>query len=80
MQKTEFLQLLDELLELPANTLHGSEMLEDYGWSSIAAVGFMALADEHFGLEISSRRLARCVSVQDLIDIAGDQILCEIAA
>lgn len=79
MQKAEFLRLLDDLLELPLGTLKGDEILEDQGWSSITAVGFLALVDEQFGMVVPPRKLAQCVSVRDLIDVLGERILCEVA-
>ena len=60
MKRSDFLLLLDELLELPQGTLKGGEVLEDNGWSSIAVVGFIALADEQFGAAVLPARIAKC--------------------
>ncbi|HWB96800.1 MAG TPA: acyl carrier protein [Bryobacteraceae bacterium] len=77
MRKTEFLRLLDELLELPEGTLKGDEILEEQGWNSITAVGFLALVDEQFGTVVPPRKLAQCASVQSLIDLLEGQVLIE---
>jgi hypothetical protein len=47
MSRKEFLLQLDEVLELPAGSLSGPEMLEDLEqWDSSAMIGFIALADD----------------------------------
>ena len=66
MTKANFLSLLDELLELPPGTLGESDALEQHGWGSLAAVGFMALADERFGEAPSPIDLAKCQTPGDL--------------
>ncbi len=66
MTQSEFFLLLDELLELSPGTLQGGESLEEYGWSSVAAIGFLALADEYLGGAPSPAELARCVTGNDL--------------
>jgi acyl carrier protein len=53
MEKSEFLKHIDELLELAPGTLVGNELLEAVGWDSLAIVGFMALCDDRFGVQIS---------------------------
>ena len=71
--RKEFLVLLDELLDLPAGTLQGHETLEDLeDWDSAAAVEFLAMADEHYGLVLSPRDLVKCNSVNDLLGLLGD--------
>jgi len=75
MNRTETLALLEELFELPAGTLTGKESLPDLGkWDSTAMLGFMALADEHFGLTLSPRRFASCATVDDLLALLGDKL------
>ena len=75
MQKAEFLKLLDELLELPSGTLKGGEELADLErWDSMAAVDFLALADEHLELIVSPQQLANCNTVNDLLGLLGDRI------
>ena len=75
MEEKQFLQLLDELLELEPGTLTRDSRLEDNGWSSLAAVGFIALVDEHFEITVSPNALANCETVRDVIRLLGDHIL-----
>lgn len=74
MTKTEFLKLLDELLEVPPGTLHGDERLDELNMGSLAVIGFIGLVDEHFGVAIPPRRITECRTVNDLAALLGDKI------
>ncbi len=72
MSRNELLAKLDELLELPPGTLRGPEKLEELdNWNSLAAVEFVGLVDEHFGVTLAPRSLAGCSTVEDLVKLAG---------
>jgi acyl carrier protein len=64
---------LAELLEREPGTIQSSDALAGLGWDSMAVVGFIALADDRFGVVVDARRLAKCVTVQDLADLLGDK-------
>jgi len=71
MSREEFLIHLDEVLDLPAGSLSGPEKLAELGqWDSTAMIGFIALADDHNGSRPSPRRIADCVTVEDLLRLA----------
>jgi|CZKN01.1.fsa_nt_gi acyl carrier protein len=71
MSRKEFLLQLDEVLELPAGSLSGPEMLEDLEqWDSSAMIGFIALADDHNGIRLSPRLIVDCATVEDLLILA----------
>ena len=73
MDHTEFLRKIDELLEKPDCELTGPERLEDLeGWDSMAVIGFMAIADEHFGRKLSPPNIAKCQTVDDLFALVQD--------
>lgn len=75
MQKVEFLQLLDEIVEEPVGTLQGDELLSELdGWDSMAVLGFMSLVDQHFNIVLPTDALVECKSVPDLIGLLGDKI------
>lgn len=53
MNKQEFLNALEEILELDENTLKGDEVLMDIEqWDSLAFLSIIAMADEHFDIVI----------------------------
>lgn len=61
---------MDELMELPPGSLTGSEKLDEMEeWNSISMVGFIALADEHFGFIVSPRNFGSCNTIDDLLNL-----------
>jgi acyl carrier protein len=72
MTMEEFLIQFGDILEMPAGSLRAENKLEDLeGWNSMAMVGFIAFADEHFGKTLSPRAFATCSTVADLAKLAG---------
>ncbi len=70
MDRIDFLKRLDELLELKPGTLSPEDRLQDLeGWDSLAVMGFIALADEHYSVILSPQQLASCKSVGELIQL-----------
>jgi len=71
MTREKFLFELDEVLELEAGTLKGSEKLEDLeNWNSMAWLGYIALADSASGLQLSPRQIRDCETIEDLLKLA----------
>jgi acyl carrier protein len=71
MSREEFLNKIDETLELTPGTLQGPEKLDDYPlWDSTAMISFMALADEHNGSRLAPREIAKCETIDDLLALA----------
>jgi len=68
------LAALAELLDREPGTIKASDALAGLGWDSMAVVGFIALADDRFGVIVDARRLANCATVQDLADLLGDKV------
>jgi acyl carrier protein len=71
MDRPSFLTAVAEMLEYEG-TLSGSEKLEELeGWDSVALISFMALVDEHFGRKLAPRDIGKCVTVDDLHQLAS---------
>lgn len=71
MTRQEFLTSLDELMELPEGTLQGPEKLDELdGWTSMALVGFIALVDTNNGQRLSPPLIAKCTTVDELLNLA----------
>ncbi len=71
----KFLNLLEELLEMDLGTLRGDEKLDSLnGWDSLAVVGFIALMDRHFSLEVPAPEVTAAQTIGDLVALAGDRI------
>ena len=72
MTKEEFLLEMDGILEVEPGTLKGSEKLAELEqWNSTALIGFIALADTNNGARIAPRHVVNCVTVDDLLKLAG---------
>lgn len=75
MKKSEFLLLVDELIEAEPGTLKETDVLKDLeDWDSVAVMGYIALVDEQFEFTLSPKRLAECQTVDDLIKLVADYI------
>ena len=70
MTKQEFLNQLEELLEIPTNSLIGSEELSSLAqWDSLAFVSFLAMADSKYGAKVAPSALRQCKTVSDLMGL-----------
>jgi len=72
VSKSQFLDHLSEILEVPAGSLTGDEKLIDLPeWNSMAMMSFIAFGDEHFQKTLSPRQFAACQTVNDLGNLLG---------
>jgi hypothetical protein len=54
-------------MDLEPGALTGQESLAELeGWSSLAVIGFLAMADEH-GAEVSPGSVTKCKTVDELV-------------
>ena len=75
MNTAEFLSAFEEALEVPAGTIHMEDSLAALGcWDSMAALTFMALADQRLQVTVSGGQLQECRTVRDLVGLLGDKI------
>lgn len=75
MKNNDLLNLLEELLEMDRGTLKGNEALDSLNsWDSLAVVGFIALMDRHFSLEVPAPVVTAAKTIGDLIALAGNRI------
>lgn len=71
VSREDFLERLREILETD-DPLNGAEELRQLGgWDSIAAVSFMALADESCGILVAPKDLRNCTTVNDLLALVN---------
>lgn len=75
MTKSEFLRKLEELLEAEPGTLNGTEELSALEtWDSLVVLGFLAFADEQFGLAVPPSKVKEANTVTDLARLLGDRV------
>jgi hypothetical protein len=71
MTREQFLNSIDEMVELPRGTLKGPENLNELEhWTSLAVITFLALADSNNRVTLSPRQIIVCTTVSDLLRIA----------
>ena len=75
MKAQEFLTALEEALEVPPGTIKPTDALKDLGcWDSMAALIFMALADQKLQVSVSGAEMQSCQTVPDLLSLLGSKI------
>lgn len=75
MTKREFLRELENQLELPQDSLRENQALASLdSWDSMAAVLFIALADEKVGVMVSGNQIANSKTIGDLLSLLGDRL------
>lgn len=68
MENREKIAKLEELMELEEGTLQEETKLEEIDeWDSIAAISYIALLDEEFGVSISAKTINSFQTVADAI-------------
>ena len=68
----EFIEALEAMLEVAPGTLCPATPLNQMGgWDSMAAVGFLALADGKYGKAVAPAAIQQCVTVGDLAVLVG---------
>ncbi|GAU09371.1 acyl carrier protein [Desulfoplanes formicivorans] len=75
MNKKKFLNEIEEIIEVDAETLSGDELLEDLeDWDSLAVMGFIAMVDRQFSMTLDAEKIGQCKSVNDLCGLLGDKV------
>lgn len=75
MSRVEFLQTLDDVLELPPGTLTSSVALGDIEtWDSLAVVSFIASVNAFFGVTLEAKKVKAAVQVSDLLDLVSSHL------
>ncbi len=75
MTRSDFLRALEGQLEIPQGTLNEGLALGDVeAWDSLAAVLFIALADEKAGVVVSGDQIAKAKTVRDLLSLLGGSL------
>jgi acyl carrier protein len=68
----EFIQALEAMLETAPGSLQPTTALSQIpSWDSMAAVGFLALADSKYGKAVSPAAIQKCSKVSDLAALVG---------
>ncbi|HTS01712.1 MAG TPA: acyl carrier protein [Thermoanaerobaculia bacterium] len=75
MKTSEFLELLDEIVEQPPGTLRVDQKLDGMeGWDSLAKVSFIAAVNGQFGITLSADRVVGAKTVADLVALVSPHV------
>jgi len=75
MNKQQFLNELEEILELDSDTLKGDEvLLAMEQWDSLAFLSVIAMADDHFDIVIQGDKLEKIKTVSDLTALVEEHL------
>lgn len=75
MTRSQFLCLIDEMIEAAPGTAREDHSLADLeGWDSLAAVSFVAEVNARLGLTLSAKRLTEASTVRDLIRLVDGSL------
>jgi acyl carrier protein len=75
MTRAQFLNQIEDILEIESGTLKGDEILRDVeGWDSLATISVIAMADEQLGLTLTGNQIGRAVTVDDLVALADGKL------
>lgn len=70
MTRSEFLAMLDDILEQPAGTLAGDEELESIeNWDSLAIVSLIAQIHVETGYTLEAKAVKACTNVSQLLSL-----------
>jgi acyl carrier protein len=70
MTKQDALRFLEKCLEMEPNTLTGGEILRNLeNWDSLSTLAFIAKVDKELGLALPGNQVARCRTVDELLDL-----------
>ena len=68
MTRSEFLAMLDDILEQPAGTLVGNEELESLeNWDSLAIVSLIAQVHVETGHTLEAKAVKACTNISQLL-------------
>ncbi len=75
MNKKEFIEKIEEIVELDAGTLHGNEQLINLeGWDSLAVMSFIAMVDSELNTTLEAVKITSCQTVNDLTKLVHEKL------
>jgi acyl carrier protein len=75
MTKQEFVEQIEDLVEMDRGSLTENEQLSNVtGWDSLAVMSFIGMVDEHLGVTLRAPTIANAKSIADLIALVADKL------
>ena len=70
---SEFYEGMAEILEREPEEITPELCLSDVAWDSLAIVSTIALVDDIFGVALNANKLAECVTIGDIEQLASEE-------
>ena len=74
MNRDQFVNLIEDVMEEDEGTFSGPEILKDFGWASIAFMSFIAKVDSELGVTLAPAKIAECETVNDLVELVSEHL------
>lgn len=74
LDETEFVALVEDILEVAPGTVDPTDRLEDIDWDSLANLGLMAELDGRFGVNLGADEIAACETISDLYEAVNSVV------
>ena len=74
MNRDQFVNLIEDVMEEDEGTFSGPEILKDFGWDSIAFMSFIAKVDSELGVTLAPAKIAECETVNDLVELVSEHL------
>lgn len=72
MDQAEFIQLVEDTIDVRSGTVSLEDRLSDIDWDSLADIIFIAAIDEKFGITLDAERLAASTTPRDLLALVNE--------
>jgi acyl carrier protein len=69
VEQSEFIGLVEEILEAEPGSVHLEDSLDELGWDSLSNIGFIAEVDDRLNRSIEAEQLTAATTVADLLAI-----------
>lgn len=74
MTRAELVSEIADIMDLEADSLKGSEKLDNLPWTSLTAMAYVALCDYKFGVSLTASDLKQCRTVNDLVQLVREHL------
>lgn len=66
MEESDFIALVEEILEVESGTISLTDSLDDIDWDSLSNISFIAEVDARLGASVNADELAGASTVSDI--------------
>lgn len=74
MSEDQFIELVEEILEVEAGIISMESSLDDADWDSLANISFIAEVDQKANVTLDAQRLADAEIVRDLFSLVQEAL------